>query len=467
MTELWQLGALELADLIRKQEASSREVLDALRGRIDQVNGDLNAVVALLPEAMAAADRADRAVAEGADLGPLHGVPITVKENIDVAGSATTNGVPAFEQALAPLDAPVVERMRTAGAIPFARTNLPDFGLRVHTDSTLRGLTRNPWNPSVTAGGSSGGEASALASGMSPLGLGNDIGGSLRNPAHCCGIASIKPSTGVVPHASSLPPVEQTIMFQLMAVEGVMARRVADVRAGLLAVAGAHVRDPLALPVELAEPAPGAALRVALVAEPPGCSTDRRIAAAIRSTADTLVAAGHIVEEVAPTTYERTGDVWGGLLMSDLRALRPLLDEVMGEGGRTFLDFGMSGTPEFDAAGLVELHLERNAIDLEWHAFLTEWDVLLSPTWPQPAFAHDADIATVEGALGAIERLRPVVPANLLGLPAAVVPCAVVDGLPVGAQFTARRFADLTALAAAQAVEQAVGPLTPIDPVLG
>ena len=178
--------------------------------------------------------------------------------------------------------------MRAAGAIPFARTNLPDFGLRVHTDSALRGLTRNPWNPDVTAGGSSGGEGSALASGMSPLGLGNDIGGSLRNPAHCCGIASIKPSTGVVPHASSLPPVEQTIMFQLMAVEGVMARRVADVRAGLLAVAGAHVRDPLALPVELAEPAPGAVLRVAVVAEPPGCDTDPRIAAAIRATADAV-----------------------------------------------------------------------------------------------------------------------------------------------------------------------------------
>ena len=302
---------------------------------------------------MAAADRADRAVADGAELGPLHGVPITVKENIDVAGSATTNGVPAFEQAVAPLDAPVVERMRAAGAIPFARTNLPDFGLRVHTDSALRGLTRNPWRQDVTAGGSSGGEGSALASGMSPLGLGNDIGGSLRNPAHCCGIASIKPSTGVVPHASSLPPVEQTIMFQLMAVEGVMARRVADVRAGLLAVAGAHVRDPLALPVELDEPAPGAVLRIAVLAEPPGCDTDPGIAAAIRSTADALVAAGHTVEEIAPASFERTGDIWGGLLITDLLALRPLLDSVMGEGGRTFLDLAMTGTPVYDTAGLV------------------------------------------------------------------------------------------------------------------
>ena len=300
MAALWQLGALELADLIRKQETTSREVLDALLARVDAVNGDLNAVVALLPDAAAAADAADRAVADGAELGPLHGVPVTVKENIDVAGSATTNGVPAFEHAVAPLDAPVVERLRAAGAIPFARTNLPDFGLRVHTDSALRGLTRNPWRQDVTVGGSSGGEGSALASGMSPLGLGNDIGGSLRNPAHCCGIASIKPSTGVVPHASSLPPVEQTIMFQLMAVEGVMARRVADVRAGLLAVAGPHVRDPLALPVELDEPSPGAVLRIAVLAEPPGCDTDPGIASAIRATADLLAAAGHTVAEAGP-----------------------------------------------------------------------------------------------------------------------------------------------------------------------
>ena len=239
MGELWQLGALEIAAAIRNRETTSRAVLDALVDRVDTVNGELNAIVALLgDEAVKAAEAADRAVLDDAQLGPLHGVPITVKENIDVAGWPTTQGVPALAEATAPVDAPIVERMRAAGAIPFARTNLPDFGLRVHTDSSLRGLTRNPWRPDVTAGGSSGGEASALASGMTPLGLGNDLGGSLRNPAHCCGIAAIKPSTGVVPDASALPPEDAPIMFQLMAVQGVMARHVADVRAGLLAVAG-------------------------------------------------------------------------------------------------------------------------------------------------------------------------------------------------------------------------------------
>jgi len=191
MTELWQLGALDIASAIRKGETSSREVLGALLARVDAVNGDLNAVVKLIgDEATAAATAADLAVAEGDELGPLHGVPISVKENIDIAGFPTTQGVSAFAAMVAPMDAPVIERMRAAGAYPFVRTNLPDFGLRVHTDSSLHGLTRNPWRADVTAGGSSGGEGSALASGMSPLGLGNDIGGSLRNPAHCNGITS-------------------------------------------------------------------------------------------------------------------------------------------------------------------------------------------------------------------------------------------------------------------------------------
>ena len=190
MSELWQLGARELAATIQRREASSREVVESHLSRMDAVNGALNAVVRRFDdEALAAADRADKALADGAAVGPLHGVPLTVKENIDVAGTPTTQGLPILADAIATLDAPVVERMRAAGAIPIGRTNLPDLGLRVHTDSSLHGLTRNPWNADVTAGGSSGGEASALASGMSPIGLGNDLGGSLRNPAHCCGIA--------------------------------------------------------------------------------------------------------------------------------------------------------------------------------------------------------------------------------------------------------------------------------------
>jgi amidase len=167
-SEIWQFSATEAADLIARRQLSSAQVIDAHLARIDAVNPVLNAVVRVLAdEARAAAESADRRLAAGEKVGPLHGVPFTVKENIDVANLPTTWGVPALAQAVAPLDAPVVERMRAAGAILIGRTNLPDMALRIHTVSSLHGLTRNPWHSARTAGGSSGGEAAALASGMS------------------------------------------------------------------------------------------------------------------------------------------------------------------------------------------------------------------------------------------------------------------------------------------------------------
>ena len=189
MTELWRRSASELATLIASKQVSATEVVDAHLARINAVNSKVNAVVRVLAdEARSAAVEADRKVASGERIGPLHGVPVTVKENIDMAGLPTTWGVPALSGAVVPLDAPVVEKIRAAGGIPIGRTNLPDMGMRIHTDSSLYGLTRNPWNRNRTAGGSSGGEAVAIATGMSPIGLGNDFGGSLRSPASACGL---------------------------------------------------------------------------------------------------------------------------------------------------------------------------------------------------------------------------------------------------------------------------------------
>jgi len=252
MSEIWQLSATELAHRIARRQLSSVEVVDAHLARIDAVNPALNAVVRVLAdEARAGAVLADKRLAAGETVGPLHGVPFTVKENIDMAGLPTTWGVPALAQAVVPADAPVVERMRAAGAIPIGRTNLPDMALRVHTNSSLHGLTRNPWHPDRTAGGSSGGEAAALASGMSPIGLGNDIGGSLRNPANACGIASIRPSAGRVADAGYVPAEDRMLAVQLMNVQGPMARRVADLRLALGILSAPDARDPRWVPAPL------------------------------------------------------------------------------------------------------------------------------------------------------------------------------------------------------------------------
>lgn len=464
--ELWRKGALELAGMIARKEVSSREVVQAHLARIDEVNPYLNAVVRRLDEsALAAADAADAAVAAGAPLATFHGVPVTVKENIDVAGTPTTQAVALLAEAVSPTDAPLVERARAAGAIPIGRTNLPDLGLRVTTESSLYGITHNPWHPTRTAGGSSGGEGSALASGMSPLGFGNDIGGSLRNPAHCNGITSIKPTQGIVPWATEIPPQDPGMPQQLMLTDGVMARHVADVRAGLLAIAGPHDRDPRALPVTLHDRAAGRALKVGVCADPPGGSTHPEVAAAIRGAADALAGAGAQVTEVVPLSFERAVELWGIILIEELRAQKPLLDMVMGEPGKRFLSYADELFPPIDTATLMLAFGDRNRVDREWHTMLTEYDVVLMPTWAQPPFELGADLPSAEAARSVLELLRPVLPANLLGLPAVVVPVGMADGTPVGAQVVGRRFADLTCLAVAETLEGVFGTFTPIDPV--
>jgi amidase len=460
--ELWRHGAGELARLIAAGEASAREVVDSNLERIEAVNGHLNAVtVVLADEARAAADAADRA---DGPRGPLHGVPFTVKENIDVAGTATTQGLRALEQAVSPVDAPQVERLRAAGAIPIARTNLPDLGLRIHTDSSLRGLTRNPWDPGVTAGGSSGGEGSALASGMSPLGLGNDVGGSLRNPAHCCGIASIKPTPGRVPHATVIPPEDLGPAMQLMAVEGVMARTVGDVRLGLEIVAGVSPRDPESVPVPLDVERPEGR-RVAMLAEPPGGDTHPEIAAAVRRAADALADAGYDVVERVPPDYEQTLEVWGRWLFTDIRAQEELLRQVMGPDAMKFLDFIDPLYPPMDANDVVAALVVRRRIHRAWSQFLLEHPLILSPIWTQPPFPHGWDVESEANAAATMSLMRPVMPANLLGLPAAAVPAGTAGGLPAGVQVMAERFQDLLTLEAAEAIEAALGVHTPVDPV--
>jgi len=290
---LWKKSARELAGLIARRDVSSRAVVEAHLARIAEVNPSINAMPTVLAkEARDDADRADRAIAKGEPCGPLHGVPFSIKTNIDLVGCPTTNAVPLLANAMPPLDHPIVARMKKAGAIPIGRTNMPDMGLRLHTDSALYGLTRNPWNLGRTVGGSSGGEAAALATGMSPIGLGNDIGGSLRNPAFCCGIASLKPSFGRIPHASSIEPASGPLGAQLMMVQGPMARTVADLQLGLEILAGPDPRDPNSYPAPLVGPAPKQPIRVALVTHPAGGTTAASIREGVRVAGRALAASG-------------------------------------------------------------------------------------------------------------------------------------------------------------------------------
>src|SRR5436309_6367156 len=385
MSEIWRLTAIELAQHIARRELSSAEVVDAHLARIDAINPALNAVVRVLAdEARAAAALADQQLAAGDKVGPLHGVPFTVKENIDMAGLPTTWGVPALAQAVVPKDAPVVERLRAAGAIPIARTNLPDMALRVHTMSSLHGLTRNPWHPGRTAGGSSGGEAAALARGMTPIGVGNDIGGSLRNPANACGIASIRPSAGRVPDAGYVPREEYLLAVQLMNVQGPMARRVGDVRLGLRILMGAHPRDPWSIDAPFEGPMLARPIRVAVLPEPPGGGTDPKVAATVRRAAQALADAGYVVEETCPPRYDDAIGCWSRLIMGDFGSVLGMLAPTMGVDATAFVNnFNETVPPLADAASFSHLMVERDGIARAWSIFMADRPLLLTPTWTQ------------------------------------------------------------------------------------
>ena len=456
--ELWRRSARELAAMIRQGDVSSREVVEAHLTRIDAVNDRVNAVTVILAEeARAAADRAD-AAGPGAK-GPLHGVPITVKENVDLVGSATTRGVEALANEMPTIDAPVTARMKAAGAIPIGRTNLPEMGLRIDTANPLRGRTFNPWAHHLTAGGSSGGEGVALATGMSPLGLGNDIGGSVRNPAYCNGVTSLKPTRGRLPRVYTTVPENLDLSSQIMSSEGPMARTVDDVQLALEILNGRHPGDPTSVDVALVGAA--APLTAALVTAADGVDIDPICADATRRAADALTAAGWEVTEVAPPELALVTELWGSMMAADISASLPLLEQFLSPELVALLD----QTPEFFSdMPTATCHVERHRLGREWSNFFADHSVMITPTWTKRPFEHDRDLQP--GGIEMMVGLLPfITPGNVLGIPAAAVPTGLVDGLPTGVQVYADLWRDDLALEAAQVVEDACGTITPIDPL--
>ena len=427
-------------------------------GRIEAVNGRLNAITVVLADsAMVAAAEADRREPTG----PLHGVPFTIKENIDCLDSATTRGVPALADSMPLLDAPVVARMKAAGAIPLGRTNLPELGMRITTDNPLHGRTLNPWNADRTPGGSSGGEASALASGMSPLGLGNDIGGSVRNPAFCCGVASLKPSAGRIPHASSIPPEDSRLAAQLLLTEGPMARHVKDLRLAYETLSGRDSRDPQSTDAPLY--GPDVKKRAAIVTDIPGVELPESTRDALLQAAIALKEMGWETVEIQPPELAHVHEVWMHHLSADFKPLLGDMSAVMTDAPLEFLRL-LCERNDPAAVGLANIHAERNRLSRLWSEFFTANPIMVGPTWTGPQFEHDADINGVVGLELAIDLLRFISPANVLGLPSAAIPIGVTDGLPTGVQVYADRWRDDLALSGAEAIEAVVGQICPIDP---
>jgi amidase len=464
MNELCSKGAGELAGMIASGEVTSSEVIEAHLARIEEVNADLNAVTATLAdEARNAAAAVDRSLAAGERLGPLAGVPFTVKENIDVAGSATTWGVAALAEQIAPTDAPTVARLREAGAIPLARTNLPDFAFRWHTESGRAGHTRNPWDHTRTPGGSSGGEAVALATGMTPLGLGNDFGGSLRVPSQMCGTAALRPSRGRVAEGNATEPSVHPISIQLTMSAGPLARRIADLRLALGILRAPDARDPRWVPAPLDGPAIDGPIRVAVVRDPLGAGIDPQVRAGVDRAAGWLADAGYQVVEAEPPQIAEATEAWVDVMFADAGVTWPLMEPIAGTGLREFIDacFAKGVAKPVDQAAQLAAWEAAYTIGAAWSQFLRKHPIVLSPVCCERPWVVGDDIDRVDQIAMA---MRMVVPANVLGLPACAVPVGSDEGLPQGVQLIGDRFREDLVFEAAQPIEDRAPVLTPVSP---
>jgi amidase len=463
-TELWRMSATDLAQAIRSRQVSSLEVIQAHLRRIEAVNPAVNAVTVMLGEqALEAAKAADRAVADGGHLPPFHGIPFTIKENIDLAGTPTTQGLKALADAYPGLDAPNVERLRAAGAIPIGRTNCPDFGIRWHAGSELWGATINPWDRSRTPGGSSGGEAAALATGMTPLGIGGDLGGSLRWPAQCCGISTLKPTLGRIPHATTIEPVDGPISIQLMMVEGPMARRVGDLRAALKVLAGPSWRDPWTLPAPLRGPEPARPVRVALVVDPAGQGIAKQVQDGVRKAARALEDAGYAVEEVEPPSIEVAAKTWLDMLSADMRPALQIMSFPWGADTDRFVSALFELAPEPNPMTTPQNFVVRQSLLRAWGQFQEQHPLVVAPICNDVPFEVGKDLTTA-GVAEILRGMRMAIAVNALGLPVVALPVGVGDGLPQAVQVIGPRYREDLCLDAAAALEDRVGIITPIDP---
>jgi amidase len=423
-------------------------------------NPSLNAVVVdLSAQAIEAARAADRAQAQGATLGKLHGVPVTIKINVDLEGQANSNGVLAFKENIAPGDSPVVANLKKAGAIIIGMTNTPEFSMRGFTDNKLHGLTRNPWDSAITCGGSSGGAGASIAAGIGAVGHGNDIGGSLRWPAYCNGIATIKPTQGRIPAFNPSAPSERPLMAQFMSAQGPLAREVRDVRLALDVMSQRDVRDPWWVPAPLEGSNLQTPIKVALARIPDDMDTDTDVVGLLRIAADHLANAGYDIVETDLPDLTDTWQLWCDLIMTELSVLQEAQMRELGsaEFSQT-LDGFLKMATILDGRSYMEAIARRSRVLRNWLAFLETYPVILTPLSVKRTPEVNADLGG-EARVRSLfwNDLRFMSSINVLGLPAAVVPIGFAGGNPVGVQLIASRYREDVCLDAAAAIEARVG----------
>lgn len=459
MPEVWKWSATRTATEVAGRSISAREVVESHLARLDAVNPELNAVTNDVREyAIADAAALDEELAAGTRRGPLHGVPVTIKENIDVAGQVTPNGLESQRDLVAPSDSPLVSHLRAAGAVIVGRTNTPEMSYRWHTVNPLRGETKNPWSPNRTPGGSSGGAGASVVAGIGTIAHGNDLGGSIRQPANCCGLASIRPSLGRIAAHNASAVSDGTMALQLMSVQGPLAREVADVRLALEVMTQPSPRDPWYRQVPLAGPPIDGAVRVAASYGLPGAPTDPDVKTAIDDAAAHLTDAGYAVEFIEPPDLEAIRLGWQAILATETKVT--VYDDVYAQASADFrdcLDWMFVDDVILDLAGLVRAYAERSTILRRWTEFLADHPVVLMPVSQLVPFAPNDDASSGARFNEILVGHTPLVAINYLGLPAATVAVTETADGPIGVQLVGGPFREDLCLDAAAAIESRVG----------
>lgn len=462
---LWQLSASRIAALVRSGDLSAEEVARATVARMRATNPALNAVVEDLGDSAVDAARAiDQARARGQTLGPLAGVPVTIKVNVDQKDHATTNGVPAYRDVIAPDDAPVPANLKRAGAVVVGRTNTPEFSFRAETDNPLHGRTLNPWGDHISPGGSSGGAGSAVMAGMCALAHGNDIGGSLRFPAAAAGAVTVKPGLGRVPAWNPSQKAERGMLAQSMSVQGLIARTTADLALAMPALIAPDPRDPFHVPLPWAGPRLDGPIRVAFTRDGAGFDLHPDVEAALLAARDALTDAGYqVVETAVPLIRESATDGFRAL-MGEVKALMgPDIDTKGSDTLKAIFAEYYRQFPPFEGTNLLLAMARRSHYARAWSLFLQDYPLVLTPFQQQPFYRPLRD---TEGADGVHEVLGSALYSfsmNFMGLPAGCVPARLArlpqGDQPIGVQIVGRRWREDLIVDAMAAVEARVGTM--------
>ncbi|SNS69757.1 aspartyl-tRNA(Asn)/glutamyl-tRNA(Gln) amidotransferase subunit A [Asanoa hainanensis] len=466
-TELNHLDATAIAELIRTGQVSSAEVVQAHLDRIEAVDSKTNAIVTLADGALDAARKADQALASGAEVGPLHGVPFTSKDSFDTAGVATQRGSPIFAGRVPDTDATAVARMKDAGAILLAKTNLPEFSYWIESDNLLTGRTNNPWDLDRSSGGSSGGESAAIAAGMSPIGLGSDLSISLRGPAADTGIMAFKATHGRVPMTGIWPREPRRDWHA-----GPMARSIRDLKLAYGLLAGPDGFDgysdvPRDVDVGLGE-APDRPVRVGWLVDSGLGPVDPEVAATVRAAADALSQTGAQVDEVTIPALERDNplDLWTREHRMEMKP--PVREVTAGHEDQMFLySKTLLDLPDLTVADYVDTDEGRERLRDGFTDYFQRYDLLLLPVTTFPAHAHGISEMKVDGqTVSAFHVSSTTVPFNLTGLPALSMRFGTNgDGMPIGVQLVANWHAESTILHLAALLES-MSPVRDLHPAI-